>query len=333
MSWIKENQFTAGLAAVTLVGVAGLYYWGSGSQEKTAQALQDFQAAASEITRYEGGRLYPSDTNRDLKRKAVADYSAQAGELRDRMVHYGPKAGQPAMASNAFGTELQAANARVRAAFEASQTTLPSSFLLGFEGYANTIAHSDATNLLAYQVGAMEWMFVKLADARPKALLNVYRKPLPEEKGQAYEYQAGQVSRDLAFEVTFSGSARAMREFLGSLVDSKEYYFIPRVIRVENEKQVGPSRNDAEFKTSSAAKLPDEFDPGVLAFTDVKPAGEEGVDPAAEPIAGEEADATASEEILKQVLGDEAVKVFLRIDLRLFRDAASVPLPELPKSL
>jgi hypothetical protein len=118
-----------------------------------------------------------------------------------------------------------------------------------------------------------------------------------------------------------------MREFLGSLVDSKEYYFIPRIIRVENEKQVGPTRSDAQFKpAASSAVVEAAFDPSAF---DAKPAG--GLP--GEPAATDEANAAASEAILKQVLGDELLKVFLRIDLRVFRDAASVPLPELPKSL
>ncbi len=329
MSWIKENQFTAGLAAVTLLGVAGLYSWGSGNQNKTALARDDYQAAAAEMMRYEGGSLYPSDTNRDLKRKAVADYSEQATQLRDRMVQYGPKPGS-AIAANAFGTELQAANTRIRAAFETSQATVPGGFLVGFEAYASGVAQGDATSLMAYQMGAMEWLFVKLAEARPEALINVYRQPLTEEKGAPYDYAKNQISRDLPMEITFSGSARAVREFMSSLVDSKDYYFIPRVIRVENEKQVGPTRSDAQFKTVSTSTAPEGFDPAALgAVTDLVPAG----DPAVVLAAGEEAVAPESEEILKQVLGDEAVRVFLRIDLRLFRDSASVPLPELPKSL
>jgi len=329
MSWIKENQFTAGLAAVTLLGVGGLYSWGSGNQNKTELARDDYQAAAAEMMRYEGGSLYPSDTNRDLKRQAVADYSEQASQLRDRMVQYGPKPG-PAIASNAFGTDLQASNTRIRAAFETSQATLPGGFLVGFESYASGVALGDATSLMAYQMGAMEWLFVKLAEARPEALINVYRQPLPEEKGQPYVYAENQISRDLPIEITFSGSARAMREFLSSLVDSKDYYFIPRIIRVENEKQAGPTRSDAQFKTVITPTVPDGFDVAALgSVTDLSAVG----DPAVALPAGEEAVVPESEEILKQVLGDEALRVFLRIDLRLFRDAASVPLPELPKSL
>jgi len=324
MSWIKENQFTAGLAAVTLLGVGGLYSWGSGSQDKTALALEAHRTAAAQIARYETGRLYPSEANRDLKRKAVNDYSDQATELRDLMVGFAPKPG-PVIASNVFGTELQAATARVRTAFDASKTGLPAGFLLGFEPYSANIANEDATNLLAYQVGAMEWLFGKLADARPASLINVYRKPLPEEKGQAYAYAKGEVARDLAMEITFSGSANTLREFIGTLVDSKEYYFIPRILRVENEKQTGPIRSDAQFKTTSTSTAADAvLDPAAF---DEKPAGELALD----PVLGE--DPPAAEPILKQVLGDELLKVFLRIDLRVFRDAASVPLPELPKNL
>ena len=324
MSWIQENKFAAGLAAVTMVGVGGLWYWGNGNKEKTADAHDQFQDAANQIVRFEAGRLYPSEQNRDMKNKAVSDYVEQAGRLRERMTEFRPKTLEP-VAPNVFSEQLQAASGRARSAFETSQTTLPPSFMLGFEPYSNSVAQGEATPLLTYPVGALEWLFTTLAEARPVSLINVYRKPLPEEKGREFSYAKGQVARDLPVEVTFSGTSKSLREFMSALVDSKDYYFIPRVVRIENEKQLGPTRSDAQFKTASTAPAEGGFD--IANFT----AGADVVPPADGAAAPVLPSAPASEEILKQVLGNEKITVFLRLDLRLFREASSVPLPELPK--
>lgn len=315
MSWIQENKFAAGLAGVTFVAVGGLWYWGNGCKDKTQEARDLFAQATGQIRILENGRLYPSEANRDLKRKAVTEYTQQAVALRDRMIQFRPASLDP-VASEVFSKQLQESGSRVQAAFQTSKTSLPQGFLMGFESYSSSVAQRDATGLLGYQVKATEWLFIKLAEARPEAVLNVHRPRLPEEKGTAYAYQKGDVARDLPIEITFSGSARALREFMSSLVDSKEFYFVPRVVRIENEKTTPPSRSDAQFKVPSTAPTADGF-------------GQTLPDPAADPTAQPTPE---REEILKQVLGNEQVRVFLRIDLRLFREAAGVALPELPKN-
>lgn len=330
MSWIQDNKFIVGLSGATLAGAAALAFVGMQQSSRYTAASERYQEASSKAEGSVSLPLYPTPANRDGKAKAVADYREAVNGLQTAFGKFRPEAFQN-IAPQDFTTRLKAANDDVRAAFEASKTTLPDAFFSGFEGYTGTLARENATGLLDYQLGASKEMLLALAAAKPTALVNLYRPRLSEEDGTAWTAGPTDVSRPLPFEITFNGPESSAREFLSSLAKSDKYYYVIHTVRIANEKKTPPLSADAKFDpiapppTSDAATaapafaLPDApADPNAPAAPAAPAAAPEPAAPAA-PVAD-------SGRILSQVLGNENVQVFVRLDVLQF-----LPVKELPK--
>lgn len=330
MSWIQDNKFIVVLSGVTLAGAAALAFVGMQQSSRYAAASERYQEASTQAEGSVSLPLYPSPANRDGKAKAVTDYRESVTGLQSAFGKFKPEAFQN-ISPQEFTTRLKSANTEVRTAFEAGKTTLPEAFFSGFEGYTDALARENATGLLDYQLGAAKEMLLALAAAKPAALVNLYRPRLSEEDGTAWVAGPTDVARPLPFEITFNGPESAAREFLSSLAKSGKYYYVIRTVRIANEKKTAPLSADAKFDpvapppTSGANAaggsdfaLPDApADPNAPATAALAPA------PAPEPAAPAVAD---SGRILSQVLGNENIEVFVRLDVLQF-----LPVKDLPK--
>jgi hypothetical protein len=108
-----------------------------------------------------------------------------------------------------------------------------------------------------------------------------------------------------------------VREFLSSISKPDNHFVVIRSLRVTNEKKDPPRTADAKFEKPAAAK-PDAADAFGSGF--VLP----GDDAAAAP-AAESPKTADSSRILAQVLGNEQVQVFLRLDVLQFLPAKKLP--------
>lgn len=320
MSWIKDNKFVVALGGGTLVGVGLLYFLGSGGATRYDEAKAKFDEAASQAATYEKLPLYPKPENRDGKRKALDDYRKSVETLQASFEKFRPKELKNVSPQD-FTTNLKATDAEIRKAFEEAGATVPEAFFAGFERYKTSLALPNATGLLTYQLGGIKNILLELAKARPSEFRNLYRATLPEEDGQPYNPPADAVARPLPLEITFTGPEKSAREFLSSIVKPENQYVVIRAIRVTNAKKDPPRAADAQFEKPAAAKPAGEgaFGGGfVLPGDDVKPAAAPEK-PAAAP---ERADTSR---ILSQVLGNEQVQVFVRLDVLQFLPVKKLP--------
>lgn len=323
MSWIKDNKFIAGLGGGTLLGVILLFVAGSQGSGKYAQAKEEFDTAAGEASGYERSPLYPKPDNRDGKRKALDEYRKSVDGLQGAFKSFRPEELKN-ISPQDFTTHLLAANTEVRAAFDAAGTTLPDAFFVGFERYKTSLASNTATGLLDYQLGAIKNVLLQLAKAKPTELRNLYREGLPEEDGKAFAPAATDVTRAYPMELTFVGPEPAVREFLSAVTKPENQYVTVRTLRISNTKKDPPRAADAKFEKPVAAKSA-EAAGGAFAGGFVLPGDEPAAPKAAEATAAPAAATTDSGKILAQVLGDEQVQVFLRLDLLQFLPEKKLP--------
>jgi len=324
MSWIQNNKFLAALGGGTLVAMVLLFLLGSKGSKQYLQAQEDYAAAAQEAQAVEGLPLYPTRENLDGKTKAIDEYSQALESLQAAFKDYRPPALQK-LSPEAFTTQLKSSNNEVRDAFKMAKTKYPGAFFCGFENYKTQLAAGDATGLLDYQLTGIQQLMRALAAAGATELKNVHRPPLAEELGQAYTPQPTDVARSLPLEITFKGSEESVRAFLSAIVKPNGYYFVIRSLRIANEKNAPPRTADAKFdKPAPANPTPDAdvfgeiFAPGAEPKpTDEKPAEANAPKPVP-PV-------TDSSRILSQVLGDEELHVFLRLDLMQFLPAKKLP--------
>jgi len=311
MSWIKENPFVATLGGITLVGAAGLLLVGNHFGSKYQQSLDEYTTDAQLVAEGEKLALYPKQENLDAKKKALRDYRDSLSKLQIAFDKYRVVAPKP-VTSQEFTDNLREADAKVRAAF-ANNTKLPDAFFLGFETYKGTVARDNATGVLNYQLGAVSELFQALAKAAPSEVKNVHRPKSIEEDGGKFDDPAA-VSRALPIEVTFRGTEKSVRQFLSDLASSGTHFYVIRTIRVTNDKLTGPLPSDVRFEEAPAPGASSEQSTGIVL------PGEAAAQPA-------QVAATDSSRKLIQLLGDEQLNVFLRIDILQF-----LPAKELPKS-
>jgi len=139
------------------------------------------------------------------------------------------------------------------------------------------------------------------------------------------------VARGLPLEITFKGPEKAVRAFLSSIAKPDGYYIVIRSLRITNEKKGPPRTADAKFDKPAGAKPGAAKDPFGEFFTpdaEPTPAPAPGATPApgaAPAPAPAPAPPIADNRILSQVLGDEQLQVFIRLDLMQFLPAKKLP--------
>ena len=327
----QEQKFPILLGSVTAVLAGGLLYWGMKSGGAYEEAKADYDEAVSQIGRLNKEPVPPTEDNQRGIEKAVADYRAEVDKLQKAFDRY-RAVKLEGMDPTAFQDKVLEVTKTVSAKFTQVQTELPASFYLGFGEYTQKLPQANQTGLLAYELAAYEELFTKLAEAAPVKVLNVFRQPLPEESGKPGPGE-GAASRNHSIEISFAGREDTLRRFLASLDDSEKHFFIVRSLRVTNERNTAPNAKDARFEQPK--NKPDAgdnpFGVGDTAFVfpeddeEDAPAGDGDEAPAEEEAPAAPAPPADSGEILKQVLGSETIRVFLRIDLIQFLEPRPLP--------
>lgn len=324
MSWIKENKFLAGLLGGTLVGVVALYFVGSRGAGSYDTAKEQFDLAAGEASAFERLSLYPTTENANAKRKALDEYKQSADELQAAFEPFRPKE-ITNISPQDFTNKLKTVNDEVRKALNDGGTKVPDAFFCGFEGYKTNPAAGPATGILGYQLDFIKSLMLSLAKSGASELKNLHRPLLAEEEGKEFKPADAAVARALPLEITFSGPEKAVRAFLSSITKPEGKYVVIRSMRISNAKKDPPRTADAKFEAPRAARpaAGEAFSGGFVL------PGEEPATPTDKPA---EAPAPApapapsdSSRILAQVLGNEEVQVFLRLDLMQFLPAKKLP--------
>lgn len=322
MSWIKDNKFLVGLVGGTLVGVILLFTVGSKAASRYDLSKEEFDSAYAEASNFEKLAPYPRPENRDGKSKALDEYRKAVEELQASFAPF--RTGKIENVSpQDFTNRLKAVNDEVLKAFEESDCQVPEGFFCGFEEYKTSLARGNATGILGYQLGGVRNLLLALANSGASGLKNLHRPPLPEEQGKPWQPRPNEVARPLPLEITFTGSEKSVRAFLSAVAKPDQQYVVIRSLRVANTKKEPPRAADAKFdKPAPAKSAASDIFGGVFVLPDEEPAAESAEKaPPAEP-APPPAD---SSRILYQVLGNEELHVFLRLDLLQFLPAKKLP--------
>lgn len=329
MKWIKQNSFLSGLVAITVAGALLLWLLGTKSSGRYEKAKADYEQALADTLRYETLDLYPKPEHLENKKIAIQSYRDEAEELQKAFGRFRPESLEN-ISIQAFSTAVKAANSETRLAF-GEDIQIPEEYFCGFEVYRAGSPPGDATGILNYQLGALKQLMLRLAEVKASGLINIHRPLLPEEKREAFAPEKGQVARKLPLEIVFTGTEDSVRDFLSSVVNDKEYFMVVRSWRIVNKKKIPPRKTDATFddraprndRVGGAADNQPNF--GDLFNNDENVEGDaefealpEQPDALALPPGG-------SGRILSQVLGQEELEVFVRLDLLLFLEAQELP--------
>ena len=348
MSWIQENKFVAGLAGVTAVIVGGILYVGLSQGGAYDEKLEQYQEVKAQYAKLEQSKPYPSATNQSDRESGVEHYEEEIKEVRKLVSGYRPEKLEKVTPEQFKDIQVKM-DTDLRALFVNVKTELPSDCLFGFEKYSTSAVKAGATAKLHYELKAMQWMFSRLAEVKPTVLSNISRAELPEESGRVAKVEpkpkrgkrrvkkvkksaplaAGRAYELMPVEITFTASESSLREFLMALVNSKEYYYAIRGLRLHSQRQSPPNQRDASFPVDLQVSGSDDLFGSLEGFgedagNDDAPAEAAETpsekDKAAVVPDSPESSTKAGELILKQVLGSEKMNVHLCLDIVLIEN-------------
>lgn len=344
MDWIKENKFLSSLIGATVLFAGGIIYFAYINGSAFAEKMDEYGNLKTSYQKLVSAKPYPDNANLMARRENIIQYETVISDLRKALGAYQPGA-LTQLTPGEFSDVQLKMQGKLRAAFEKAGTSLPDKCGFGFEKYATIQAKPGATKSLNYQLGAIEWLLVKLAETRPQELVNLRREQLDVERGvvappvpqptggRGGRRQAAQLATPveeklfevMPMELVFTAREPAVREFLKEMANSKEYFYAIRAIRIRSTKQTPPTVKDADFRAE-----PGPRNEAAVPFAENNPfegfvlPGEEGgqnQDPA-EVIAPAPAlePTPLGEQILKQVLGSEKLNVHICFDILLIKD-------------
>lgn len=314
MNWIKSNPFLAGLAAATFSICAILFFLSTNWRSAYEENKLSFDHAYQSVSAAERMSLFPTRENKDGKIQSLGEFETNLEVLKKLYSRYIFQSNE-SITPQDFTDNLKLAHTTILKQYEASKIKLPADFFLGFESYQNKLAQSGATRVLSFQLKGIDHLLKALGEAKLSEVIKIMREPAIEETGNTFIMSPDTAVRFHPVEITFRGSESSVRSFLSAVADKNTYHCLVRCLKIENTNQNAPNLKDAKFETVPDIEATVDDSSGFDGF-DFDDAEEDAGDQAAEENSEEVATpAEDTSRILYQVLGEEELNVFLRLDL------------------
>ncbi len=318
MSWFKENKFIAILTGVTVVLAGGILSVAVSKNGEYESSLEEYEELSSAYNKQGKIRPYPNEENLKARELEMTEYQETLGKVKTAFEKYKP-ATLEAVSPIQFSEARLEMEKGLLQAFEAAQTKIPGGCNFGFEKYASAQPQKDAATELFFQLGAVNSMLSNLAKAKPAELINIRRSPIQVESAKVEEASSRGGENELTYEkmpleLVFRASESSVKKFLQDVVNADDYFYMVNVIRILNDRGTAPNESDVTFTSATGDAAADV---GAFAGFDLDE------DDSEEP--EEESDSavasTKGAQILKQVLGDELITVYLNMDVLLMKAA------------
>jgi hypothetical protein len=279
MNWFRENPFWSAfivIAGGALLLAAGFLWWTKGSYE---DAMAKYRESAAEQTRLEGGNPYPSAANVGKMKTYLDNYKTALdklkAELKTRMLTEAP------LAPNEFQTRLRQAIIRTTENARNNRVKLPANFFLGFDEFVSSLPSPEDAPALGQELSQVQLLLNTIIEARVDAITAFHRISHPGTATAAAPTPAAtprtpskpspgpKLIEQRTVEFAISTSPTAGRRVINQIAAENEQFFIIRAIRVKNQKDKGPPRENA----GPTAPIPPPNPAGAGAAPAATPAG------------------------------------------------------------
>lgn len=338
MNWIKQNKLLAGIAVVAIAGSLALLWFAFSSMGAASKSITSHKGSVGEIGRLQNANLFPSTANLSAKEEAVANLQAETRALRAGL---GEKFGaKPAEDPATFGQRVQRKFEELKGEWEAAGVTVPKDFFLGLDRYRQSVAANPAAVAdLDTQLSAISTVIAATVKSGVASVDKFTRAPVAGEEGGPNPDSVKGPLRRYAIEIHCTGTEASIRGLVNSLAAATDHFFAFRAIRLQNEVQTGPKKEEVRKQVAAAVAAPaggaaDLFglfeDGGDAAAPPAPPpmtdaerlmanlAGQDGGAAGDKPKAAQFVFAKEGTKDSFQFLGNEKVKATIRLDLVLF---------------
>lgn len=323
---MKVNTWLAGfiVTAVILIGGAGFYFFQGISAY--GENFSGWDSLSGKISTLEKKVPYPSEENENALRQLVDSYDEEVKGLYDSLSRY-QKPLDTSISDTAFTTQVLAKKVDdfLRLAAENQlEIDAKEQFYMAMEEYQSAIPKPEVVPLLNYQLEAIDHLLRSMIDSGVERLNLVSRDKLPLELATADgDAPPMNVVEKYPIRVRFVADHPSFQEFVNRLANDTEYFFIIRVLRVENSSPTGPQLDSGDagpsFKDASGNPPPQELVDQLRSTATsteemIAQMGEKGY--------------TLQREDARILFGQEKLEVFAVIDLVQFRSPDEVAASE-----
>lgn len=283
----KQNKFIVGYGVVTAVGAAVLGYLCYSASTENEEAVTNLKNKESQVAQLQKAPLYPNPENVKKKAEQVDAYSVELDKLQNALITF-----QRPLDNEIKGDAVNIKLGKYKAALEAIATgrgiTLPQSFDVGLGRYLTGSPELAAAPKVDYLVDSVNALLTRLFQNGISKLdliecpKQAYEEDktgvvVPEKKvGKAAPKKAvadknkkaeakevpPALPEDSVFtrykiRLQFTSSEKAAQDFLNEIATLPKDgpFYIVNLLRVENEKKVGPSKG-ATFTPAAVPGIP-----------------------------------------------------------------------------
>lgn len=250
MKSAKEQGFWVSYILVMLLLLGGTGYFLFQALNVYSESSSGFSAQLLQKRKLESSPVYPNAANLEKEKGLVDEFEQHVEALHEQLKAY--QTPLAAISDQQFPQELKAMIESFQKFAFAKRVVVPEGFYFGMQQYANTLPKPAATGILKYQLDSVDYLLRTVIDQGADEIIAVDREPIALEKGDG-DPERTQLVAKYPVKLSFVTSHDGFRKFLNLVSNDKKYFYIVRVLRVDNEVKAGPPKNT---ETKRLAKDP-----------------------------------------------------------------------------
>ncbi len=236
----KEQSFWITYAVVMLLLLGGSGFFLFTSAGKFSDAQGGYEQLVAKKRALERGAIYPNAANVAELEQRVDSFESSVDDLHDTL--RGFQRDLEVITDQQFPQLLRAAIEEFEAYALEKRVIVPEGFYFGMDQYQTSLPRPDATGILKYQLDATNYLLKTIVETGADEIIAFEREPSPVERGEA-DPEATQRVVKYTTEISFRTTHDGFQRFLNEVSNDEEYFFIVRVLRVDNEVKTGPSKD------------------------------------------------------------------------------------------
>ena len=239
MKGSKEQSFWVGFAFVTLLLIGGAGYFLFTSHGAYSQSRGDFDTKELRLRKLESAKLYPNKENLKTLSDQIDGFEVEVNKVHDLLKAF--QKPLPRVSDQEFPPQLRAAKEEFERYAVKNRVITPDDFYLGMGSYQFQLPRPEATGILAYELGAIQHLLKIIIDNGADEIFSLEREQTAVEMGKPDPEKTERVVK-YTLTVSFQTTHEGFQDFLNKVSNDKEYFFIVRVLRVDNQKKEGPEK-------------------------------------------------------------------------------------------
>jgi len=299
------SKFQQLLLVFTIIAIIALIGFGVFQKTLISKKVDEFTSLSNTLNKIESIPGGPTVETEEVMKSDMEYYKKSIEVLKKSFANSSDITFKD-IESSEFSGNVGAAHKEIMAKYDEACVKLPKEWYLGFEKYSNAVAPKSATGKLSYGLEAITYLHEELLNAKPQALINLYRKQIAEELGG--EDEKKEKYFEMPLELTFAAKEKNAKQFINALVNNDRFFFTINTIKI---KEVNGRRYacDRLEVVESSAELDGEGESASIE----------------DALSGDDKIVYSPKKKFDQVLGDESLVVFLDLNL------VYIPKEEAPK--